>query len=104
MHSAKVNAKPDNATGELVHHHENPIGPQCGRFGTEQIAAPQTVLIVFSGRGNRVRVFHLSRRAAVVEKAALETHARSAKRGSTRSWYSSQQASRCHESTVPIFR
>src|SRR6516225_11983230 len=44
MHSATVNAKPDNATGELVYHHENPIGPQFGRFATEQIATPQAVL------------------------------------------------------------
>src|SRR5947209_19247135 len=50
MHSATVNAKPDDATGELVHHHENPIGPQCGRFATEQIAAPQTVLRVAQKR------------------------------------------------------
>src|SRR5438309_11317483 len=50
MHSAAVNAKPDDATGELVHHHENPIGPQCGRFATEQIAAPQTVISVAQKR------------------------------------------------------
>jgi len=46
VHGATVNAKPENATGELVHDHEDPMGSQCGRFAAEQIAAPQTVLRV----------------------------------------------------------
>ena len=45
VHGATVNAKPENATGELVHD-EDPMGSQCGRFAAEQIAAPQTVLRV----------------------------------------------------------
>ena len=32
---ATLNAKPDNATGKLVHHHEYPVGSQGGRFAAE---------------------------------------------------------------------
>ena len=44
VNGAAVNAKPKDTTRELVHHHENPMGSQRGRFATEQIAAPQPVL------------------------------------------------------------
>ena len=50
VHGATVNAKPEDATGELIHHHEDPLGSQCGRFAAEQIAAPQTVLRVAEER------------------------------------------------------
>ena len=59
INGSGVNAKPDDTTRELVHHHENPIGSQRGRFATEQIAAPQTVLRVAEkrkpGRTSRTR-------------------------------------------------
>ena len=37
---ATVNAKPNDATSELVQDHENPMGCQDGRFASEQIATP----------------------------------------------------------------
>ena len=44
VHGTAVNAKPDDATRELVHHNQNPMGPQGGGLASEQIATPQTVL------------------------------------------------------------
>ena len=44
VHAAAVDAKPDNAARELVHHHENPVSSQSGGFASEQITTPQTVL------------------------------------------------------------
>jgi hypothetical protein len=43
---AVLNTKTNNATGELIHHDENPIRSQRCGFTAEQIAAPQTVLHV----------------------------------------------------------
>ena len=40
VHGTAVDAKPDDATRELVHHNENPVGPQGGGFASEQIATP----------------------------------------------------------------
>ena len=40
VHSAAVYAKPDQASRELVHHHENPMASQDGGFASEQIATP----------------------------------------------------------------
>jgi hypothetical protein len=44
VHGTAVNAKPDDATRELVHHNQNPMGLQGGGLASEQIATPQTVL------------------------------------------------------------
>ena len=59
MNGAAVDAEPNDATGELVHHYENPMSSQRSRFATEQIAAPQTVLRMAEkrkpGRTSRTR-------------------------------------------------
>ena len=59
INSAAVDAEPDDAAGELVHHYENPIGFQRSRFASEQIAAPQAVLRMAEkrqpGRASRIR-------------------------------------------------
>jgi hypothetical protein len=59
VNGATVNTKPNDTTRELVNHHENPMGSQRGRFATEQIAAPQTVLRLAEkgkpGRISRIR-------------------------------------------------
>ena len=47
---AAPNTKTNNATGELIHHDENPIRSQRCGFTAEQIAAPQTVLHVAEER------------------------------------------------------
>jgi hypothetical protein len=39
-----VNAKPDDATSELIHNHPHPMRSQAQRFTTKQVHAPQTVL------------------------------------------------------------
>ena len=44
VHGTAVNAKPDDATRELVHHNQDPMGPQAGGLASEQIATPKTVL------------------------------------------------------------
>ena len=44
IHDAAVDAKSDDATRELVHHDENPVGSQHCRFASEHVATPQTVL------------------------------------------------------------
>jgi len=44
IHDAALDAESDDATGELVHHDENPVGSQHCRFASEQVATPQTVL------------------------------------------------------------
>ena len=43
IHDAAVDAKTNDATRKLVHHYDNPVGPQGGGFASEQIATPQTV-------------------------------------------------------------
>jgi hypothetical protein len=43
IHDAAVDAESDDATGELVHHDENPVASQHCRFASEQVATPQTV-------------------------------------------------------------
>src|SRR5215469_12733369 len=35
IHDATVNAKTNDATRKLVHHHKNPVGSQCCRFASE---------------------------------------------------------------------
>jgi hypothetical protein len=40
VQGAAVDAKPNDATSELVHHNENPVGSQDGGFASEQIATP----------------------------------------------------------------
>ena len=35
MNGAAVDAEPNDATGELVHHYENPMSSQRSRFATE---------------------------------------------------------------------
>ena len=50
VNDAAVDAKPNDATRKLVHHDENPMGPQSCGFASEQIAAPQTVLHVAEKR------------------------------------------------------
>ena len=47
---AALNTKTNNATGELIHHDENPTRSQGCGFTAEQIAAPQTVLYVAEER------------------------------------------------------
>src|SRR6516164_5738136 len=42
--SSAVNAKPDDATSELIHNHQHPMRSQAQRFTTKQVDAPQTVL------------------------------------------------------------
>src|SRR5215475_15009749 len=44
IHDAALDAESDDATGELVHHDENPVGSHHCRFASEQVATPQTVL------------------------------------------------------------
>jgi hypothetical protein len=39
-----VNAKPKDATSELIHNHQYPMRSQAQRFTTKQVGAPQTVL------------------------------------------------------------
>src|ERR1700726_2292018 len=46
IHDAALNTKTNNATRELIHHHENPMCSQRCGFASEQIAAPKTVLHV----------------------------------------------------------
>ena len=46
INDATPNSKTNNATRELIHHDENPIGSQRCGFTSEQIATPQTVLHV----------------------------------------------------------
>ena len=46
VHDAPVDAKPDDATCKLVHHHQNPVCSQSCRFAPKQVAAPQAVLRV----------------------------------------------------------
>jgi hypothetical protein len=46
IHDAALSTKTNNATRELIHHHENPMCSQRCGFASEQIAAPQTVLQV----------------------------------------------------------
>jgi len=40
VHGAGVDAKPNDATCELVHDNENPMGSQDGGFASEQITTP----------------------------------------------------------------
>src|ERR1700720_2460238 len=40
IHDAALNTKTNNATRELIHHHENPMCSQRCGFASEQIAAP----------------------------------------------------------------
>jgi hypothetical protein len=35
INDAAVNAKTNDATRKLVHHHNNPVGSQCCRFAPE---------------------------------------------------------------------
>jgi hypothetical protein len=46
INDAALNTKTNNATRELIHHNENPMGSQGCGFTSEQIATPQTVLYV----------------------------------------------------------
>jgi hypothetical protein len=59
INDASLNSKANNATRELIHHDENPMGSQRCGFASEQIAAPQTVLQVAKegepGRASRIR-------------------------------------------------
>jgi hypothetical protein len=41
---AVVDAKTNDATRKLVHHYDNPVGPQGGGFASEQIATPQSLV------------------------------------------------------------
>ena len=50
INDAALNTKTNNATRELIHHDENPMGSQRRGFTSEQIAAPQTVLHVAEKR------------------------------------------------------
>jgi hypothetical protein len=50
INDASLNSKANNATRELIHHYENPMGSQRCGFASEQIAAPQTVLHVAEER------------------------------------------------------
>jgi hypothetical protein len=54
-----LNTKTTNATCELIHHDENPMGSQRCGFASKQIAAPQTVLHVTKegepGGASRIR-------------------------------------------------
>src|ERR1700722_1704050 len=47
---AALNTKTNHATGELIHHDENPMRSQGCGFTAEQIATPQTVLHVAEER------------------------------------------------------
>lgn len=42
IHDSGVDAKANDATGKLVHHHQNPMRSQGGGLAAKQIAAPQT--------------------------------------------------------------
>ena len=41
-----VQAKPDDTSGKLVHHHQYPMSSQRSGLTSEQVAAPQAVLRV----------------------------------------------------------
>ena len=43
---AGLNPKPDDAPGELVHYHKDPMGLEPDRFATKQIDTPQAVACV----------------------------------------------------------
>jgi hypothetical protein len=61
VHDASVDAKANDTTCKLVHHHENPMGSQVCRFASEQITTPQTILRVAEkgelGRTLRIRIW-----------------------------------------------
>src|SRR4029077_291493 len=50
VHATAVDAKPNDATRELVHHNENPMGSQGGGLAREKITAPQPILLVAEKR------------------------------------------------------
>src|SRR5262249_38749761 len=41
-----MDAEPNDPAGILIHHGQNPVGPQGGRFAPEQIQTPETVFHV----------------------------------------------------------
>jgi len=41
-----MDAEPNDPAGILIHHDQNPVGPQGGRFAPEQIQTPETVFHV----------------------------------------------------------
>ncbi len=41
-----MNTKSDDAPGELVHNHENPVGFKKDGFAPEQVGAPKAILHV----------------------------------------------------------
>jgi len=41
-----MDAEADDATGELIHEDEDPMGAQDGRFAAEQVDTPETILRV----------------------------------------------------------
>jgi len=41
-----MDAEADDATGELIHEDEDPMGAQGGRFAPEQVDTPETILRV----------------------------------------------------------
>jgi hypothetical protein len=50
VHAPAVDTKPNDATRELVHHNQDPMGSQGGGLASESIAAPQTILHVAEKR------------------------------------------------------
>jgi hypothetical protein len=44
IHVAAMHAKADDATCALIHHYENPMRAEHGRFATKQVETPQSVL------------------------------------------------------------
>ena len=50
IHSANMNTKTDDPSGELIHDDEDPVRPQDDGFTPKQIGAPQAVLRVTDER------------------------------------------------------
>ena len=46
INNAAVTGESHDATRELIHHDENPVCSQCGRFASEQVETPKTVFHV----------------------------------------------------------
>jgi hypothetical protein len=43
---ARMDAEPNDAARKLIHDHQHPVRPQCGRLAPEQIHTPETVFHV----------------------------------------------------------
>ena len=73
LHGAKVltmDAEANDPARVLIHDHQNPVGPQHGRFAPEQIHAPEAVSHVAQERQPGGTAGVLSRRVVMGENPA----------------------------------